>query len=364
MGKAVLIFLLGSMAIFGIINLFNNNNNKNALSTSVSHYSDTRARDIGNSAMQMLISQLADSSSWRVTTPQTVNLLNGSAQYTIVNAGLGADTPLVKINVLANYKNVSKSITAYVHTPSSSIPPFMNYAVLAGGNLSMNSSTKIEYVGGNALVQVNGTATLNSSSSIAGSLTSPNPVSLTSGSSVTTSSIGPAVTIPSFDPNAFTSLAQPGDIYNGYTLNSSKNANFTLGDSTHPRIIIINGDLKLNSSSTIYYTGYGAILVTGNVSCSSSSNIINSSLSGGSLGLFVKGNFSLSSSSEIDANILVEGSLVGGVSSVKIKGSLIANNSISLMSSVHIYYQPPVASITSQFWSIAARPTDVRYYLE
>jgi hypothetical protein len=371
MGKAILIFLLGSMAIFGIINIFNNNNVKRALGTSVNLYSDTQARDIGNSAMQMILSQLADSSSWRVTTAQSINLLNGKALYTVVDSSTPNTSNLVKATVYAYCNNVDtnivqpKTIVAYFHVPTPAIPSFMTYALLSGGNLLLNSSSSILYSGGNALVQVNGTATVQSSSFISGTLTSPNAPIITSGSSVTTSSIGPVTTIPTFNPAAFTSLAQPGDIYNsGYTLNSSKTANFTLGDSAHPRVIIINGNLLLNSSSKITYTGYGAILVNGNVTCSSSSNIINQSLVGGSLGLYVTGNFNLSSSSEIDANILVEGSLVGAASSVIIKGSLIANNNISLNSQAHIYYQPTVTSITQLFWSTASRPSDVRYYLE
>ncbi|MDR3665757.1 MAG: hypothetical protein P4L35_02830 [Ignavibacteriaceae bacterium] len=371
MGKAVLILLLGSMAIFGVINLFNNNNVKRALGSSVNYYSDTQARDIGNSTMQMIMSQLADSNSWRVTTAQTLSLLNGKARYTVVDSSSPNTNNMVKATVYSYCNNVDtnvvkpKTIVAYIHLPVQSIPPFMTYAVLSGGNLLINSSSSVSFSGGSALVQVNGTGTVNSSSSISGTFTSPYAPIVTSGSSVTTSSIGPVVPIPTFNPAAFTSLAQPADIYNSdYKLNSSQNANFTLGDSAHPRIIIINGNLILNSSSKITYTGYGAILVNGNVTVSSSSNIINQSLVGGSLGLYVTGNFSLSSSSEIDANILVEGSLVGAASSVIIKGSLIANNNISFNSQAHIYYQPSVVSITQLFWSTPSRPSDVRYYLE
>src|ERR1035437_2224106 len=278
MGKAILIFLLRSMAIFGIINLFNNNNVKKALGSSVNNYSDTQARNIGNSTMQMILSQLADSNSWRVTTAQSINLLNGKAIYTVVDSSSPNTNNMVKATVIAFCNNVDtsivqpKTIVAYFHIPIQTIPSFMDYAILSGGNLLVNSSSSVQYNGGNALVQVNGSATINSSSSISGSLTYHNTVSVTSGSSVTTSSQGPVVTIPTFNPTAFTNLAQPGDIYNsGYTLNSSKTVNFILGDSAHPRIIIINGPLLLNSSSKITYTGYGAILVNGNVTCSSRS---------------------------------------------------------------------------------------------
>src|ERR1035437_3250326 len=106
MGKAILIFLLGSMAIFGIINLFNNNNVKRALGTSVNLYSDTRARNIGNSTMQMILSQLADSSSWRETTPQSINLLDGKALYTIVDSSTPNTNNMIKATVYAYCNNV------------------------------------------------------------------------------------------------------------------------------------------------------------------------------------------------------------------------------------------------------------------
>src|ERR1039457_3760711 len=165
MGKAVLIFILGSMAIFGVVNIFNNNNVKRALGTSVNYYSDTRSRNIGNSAMQMILSQLADSTSWRVTTAQSINRLNGTARYTVVDSSSPNSTGLAKVTVYAYCTGTDttivkpKTIIAYFHPAD--IPQYMKYAVLTGGNFSSTFSwtTNIQPVAGystSADVQING----------------------------------------------------------------------------------------------------------------------------------------------------------------------------------------------------------------
>src|ERR1035437_2224436 len=167
MGKAVLIFLLGSMAIFGVITIFNNNNVKSALGTSVNYYSDNQARDIGNSTMQMILSQLADSNSWR--TPGTISFFNGSAPYTIVDTSF-AGISLVKVNVYANYRGTPKTITAYFIPPDTS---YKNYALLTGGDLTTSASSfnvSSSPSGMNANVLADGNVTMSGTSTVNGFL--------------------------------------------------------------------------------------------------------------------------------------------------------------------------------------------------
>ena len=115
------------------------------LSNSVNYYSDTQTRDIGNSAMQMILSQLADSNFWRVTTAQTKPFFNGYARYTVVDSSSSLSNTLVKATVYAYCNNVDtnvvkpKTIVAYFHAPPT-IPSFDNYAILTGGNVTMSGS--------------------------------------------------------------------------------------------------------------------------------------------------------------------------------------------------------------------------------
>jgi hypothetical protein len=368
MGKAILIFLVGSMIIFGIYNLYNNKNLKNSLQSSVNYYGDTESRNIGNTMMQMIFSQLADSNSWRVTTAQTKNFLNGSAQYTVVDTIFSGDT-LVKANVYANYQGNTKTIVAYFHAPtSSSIPTFMDYALLTGSSLSMSGNISIvpdcKY-SGNANVQANSNVSVSGcSANIGGFLTYTGSESgdlsgivtpIVNPNGLSAYSQGPAVTIPTFSPNNYSNIATTT-----YTGNKTLSGAVTLGTKTNPAIIIIQGNLTLSSAT---FTGYGAILVTGNVALSGGNKLTTIDPQGSALGLYIAGNLAMSGNSEIDANMLVLGT-VSMSGTPNIIGNIISQNPIALSGNVQLDYKPPVSSITQPFWSAASRPSDVRYYLE
>jgi hypothetical protein len=290
---------------------------------------------------------------------------------------------MVKATVYAYCNNVDtntvkpKTIVAYFHAPPT-IPSFENYAILTGGNLNMGNNAVIDATTGNANVQVNNTPSLSGNSYIKGFLTSYNTASLTGNAYVTppvnpnglpAKTSGVTVSIPSINPNAFLSLAKPGDIHNGdYTLIANASTTDTLGSLTNPRIIIILGNLTFSGNPTYNYIGYGAILVFGNVTLSNNSNIKTANMVTNDLGLYVTGNLNLSGNSEIDAHMVVMGNMINTGGNVIIKGNLVAQNSqniLSLQGNSHLYYSPPVAAITQQFWPVAAsRPADVRYYLE
>jgi hypothetical protein len=368
MGKAVLIFLLGSMAIFGVINIFNNNNIKNALNTSVSYYSDTEARNIGNSAMQMVLSQLSDSNSWRVSSasPQTINLFNGSAKYYIKDTSFAGDS-LVKVNVYANYRGTQKTITSYFKTPQS-VPSFLNYALLTGGNFTVNGGMNVSSPsGGNANIFANGNVNINGNSTIAGflnytgtfthngfdpskTITPPvNPNGLPSYGQA------PAVAVPNFDPNYFKSIATktypPNTSINGLTI--------PLGTKTNPSIIYVDGDLSLNG---VTFTGYGSVCVKGKLNLNGG-NINNTNDPQGSpLAFYVVGNVYANGGSN-QFNIFTMGQFSYN-GSLTVKGSILAGSAGSFNGSLNIVYNPAVSSVLPTSWTVAHRPSDVRYYLE
>jgi hypothetical protein len=366
MGKAVLIFLLGSMAIFGVINLLNNNNNKSALKTSISHYTNTQVRNIGNSTMQMILSQLADSGSWRVSNAQSLNLLNGSAKYTIVDTNFAGDS-LVKINVYANYRGNQKTIVSYLK-PSTGTPTFLNYALLTGGNLTINGAMNTTSpTGVNANIFANGDVRINGNSSVAGflnytgSLTTNgfdpaktvkppiNPNSLPSYGQA------PAVAVPTFDPNYFKNLSNhtypPNASINGLTI--------PLGTKANPLIIYAAGDLSLNG---VTFTGYGAVCVNGKLNLNGNNIDNTSDPTGSPLAFYVVGNTNANGGSN-QFNIFTMGQFSYN-GSLTVKGSIIAGSSGNFNGALNIAYYPAVSSIIPSTWIVAHRPADVRYYLE
>ena len=377
MGKAVLIFLLGSMAIFGVINIFNNNNVKRALGTSVNYYSDTRARNIGNSAMQMILSQLADSNTWRVTTAQSLNMLNGVARYTVVDSSTPNTSGLAKVTVYAyctgSDTNIvkPKTIVSYFHPAD--VPQYMKYAVLTGGDFNspfLGINTNIQPLSGystQANVQINGQLILHLLSFLteSGNLTysgNAPDIDWTSAVHATSVSPGPSVNIPqTFNTTQIENSANPADIHTGtYTLPST----LTLGTISNPKTIVVKGNMNLDN--VITYTGYGTILVEGNVSAGVFNKVTlkPSNPATSALSINVTGNFnSWFDNTEFDASLYVLGN-VSMVGTNTIKGNLITTKTLGVSWNTNVFYIPPIAAITQQYFPIAARPADVRYYLE
>ncbi|MDR3610451.1 MAG: hypothetical protein P4L27_07815 [Ignavibacteriaceae bacterium] len=375
MGKALLIFLLGSMAIFGVYNLFNNQNIKTSLQSSINYYGDIQTRNIGNSMMQMIFSNLADHPSWRVSYA-TATFFNGSANYSVVGpVSFNGDSNLVKATVYAKYNGTDtnivkpKILVAYFHANSQTIPSFMNYALFTGSDLSMSGNVSIvpaSGYNGNANVQVNGNLAVSGNASIingfltysnneAGKLNNivqpvNNPDNLPAYSKV------PAVNVPTFNPNDYLGVATK--VYAG---NVTFNGPIALGTKENPSVIIVQGNLTLASAT---FTGYGSILVTQNIALSGGNRLTTQDTTGSSLALYVAGNLAMSGNSEIDANMIVLGN-VAMSGTPTIIGNLITPKPVALSGTANIEYKPPVISISQSIWnSAAARPSDVRYYWE
>ena len=367
MGKAILTFLLGSMVIFGVYNLYNNKNLKDSLKSSVGYYGDTQTRNIGNTMMQMILSQLADSNSWRVTTAQTKTLLNGSAQYTVVDTIFAGDT-LIKANVYANYLGNTKAMVSYFRVPVNNVTEAMNYAVLTGKDLNMQGNITIvpsSGYSGNANVQANNNVTISSSSSkISGFLTYTGTASgqlstivqpVNNPKNLPAYSQQGAVVIPTFKPSDYISKATT--IYNG---NKTLSGTVAMGTITNPSIIIVQGNLTM---ANVTFTGYGSIMVSGNVSLTDYNKITTSDPQGNTLAMYIAGNLTMDCQTEIDANIIVLGTV--DIGDCTIVGNLVSPNAITFdHSGTTIKYKPPVKAITEEILPVASRPADVRYYLE
>ena len=131
MGRATLIMLLGSLLTFGIVTQSINTRLQNGLQTSVNFYKDAQNRDINNSVAEWILSQIASDTSYRTTSPVTLSLLGGTAEYTVQNSVFNGEK-LIRISITSTFMNFSKSLLFYMSkTPPiiGYIPPFVSNAV-------------------------------------------------------------------------------------------------------------------------------------------------------------------------------------------------------------------------------------------
>jgi len=112
MSKFILILVLSAFATYGIISFTQNQNVTTATHNSVENYSVTQARNLANSTIQMLMSKVADNAKYRVTTPVTEQMLDGSVTYTVTDGVIDGES-LIKFYVESDYNEYEKEISVY-----------------------------------------------------------------------------------------------------------------------------------------------------------------------------------------------------------------------------------------------------------
>jgi hypothetical protein len=159
MGKAVLILILGSIGIFGIVNLTTNARLGRDRDNAVDHYSSVQLRYICNSAAEVLLGRLGDNYYYRAASPVAVNLNamvpGASVVYKVVDEFVNGDS-LVKISITAKYGNkfrlsgnddqyLQKSVELYAQRKlSSPFPPGIKGAITARTNMTANGNLTID----------------------------------------------------------------------------------------------------------------------------------------------------------------------------------------------------------------------------
>ncbi len=113
MGKMVLILVIGSIVILGLLNYNINEKIYNSTQQAVDNYNYTQVRDICNSTAQVLIAELGDNPNLRISSPAAINLLNGSASYTISDTYMDSDS-LIKLNITGKYDTAQKNTIVYL----------------------------------------------------------------------------------------------------------------------------------------------------------------------------------------------------------------------------------------------------------
>jgi hypothetical protein len=112
MSRLILIIVLGGFITYSIISMTQNENVTRATENSVDNYAQTKARNVANSTAQLLMSQVADDYSWRVTTPVTKQIFDGEATYTVTDETFDGED-LIKFSVTANIYDETKNVTVY-----------------------------------------------------------------------------------------------------------------------------------------------------------------------------------------------------------------------------------------------------------
>ncbi len=147
MGKAVLIFILGSVILFTIIN-FNMSTRLGASSeNAIDRFKETTARNIANSVAEMLLSKIADSTAYRATSAQSMNNVfsdSGSAKYRVIDTTIASQN-LIKIDVKSKYFKITSSATVYAQITSNGfIPPTVKGAISTNNPVSTGGTLIVD----------------------------------------------------------------------------------------------------------------------------------------------------------------------------------------------------------------------------
>ncbi|MFC2139210.1 hypothetical protein ACFLR4_00990 [Bacteroidota bacterium] len=139
MGKSTLILILGAVTLFAVANVNVNNSIFESGKMSFGYFNQVHARNVANSMIQILLSELGNDFDFRVDPGDSLSLLGGLAEYKITDC-TGDDSMLVKIEVNARYPYPSiyyktQNTVAYAAPGGGWVPPFVRGAWTANANL-------------------------------------------------------------------------------------------------------------------------------------------------------------------------------------------------------------------------------------
>ncbi|HXG37295.1 MAG TPA: hypothetical protein VNL36_00850 [Bacteroidota bacterium] len=149
MGRATLLVVLGASVVLGTMNLQINQRSEQAMENMVSYFERTLARDLANQAAEYLLTQLADSSSWRVPTLTRlpVDLVDvadaHSAYFSIRDTTLrtnGENRSAIKLVVEATYGRQMHTVVVLADSLFGIVPPTVRGAFTANGPLDQTIS--------------------------------------------------------------------------------------------------------------------------------------------------------------------------------------------------------------------------------
>lgn len=358
MGRAVLIVLLASILTFGIISIQINRSSSEAGTATSNYYRDLYTRNIANSMIEILRTNLTSDTSLRIKDFKKESILGGIVLYKLIDTTINS-TQFIKAVVIANYEGITKTSEAYFtieNLGTGGLPPFLKYAVVSGKNLNLNGGVEITNAGNglNANVHVNGNFSMNGNNKIDGFLTysgvawsNPPHALLTRITPISNPENLPVhyqtgvLNIPNIEPDELKSKAT--EIYLG---NKNFNGNITLGTKENPKIIYVSGDLTINGNVTGYgiFVSKGRTIINGNVNLTTPDpNLSNIGIYSGSE-LIVNGNVTLNAQIFANSRVILNGNN-------KIYGNIVSKDEILMNGNVTVYYKPANEVLTKPVWS-------------
>ncbi len=362
MGKSLIFWVLGTMTIVSIITLNLNNSLNDSLEMSIDHYSEIQARFITNSIVNMMLTELSDSTTLRYTSTQTKSLFNGSANYTVKDTILASDS-LVQIKVTANYLDRTKTTLVYVEIPSGdvvSLPPFLEYAILGGQEVKLNGDKiKVRHaqhptfntdVHSNDKVTLNGSnmtfegfVTYTNSYTQNGSNFNINPIE--NPDSLPVHHQKNPITIPTF--NASDYLAAADVVYNS---DQTLSGNINLGTAANPKIIYVKG--KLQISGKVY--GYGVFIAEDDVEIKGDLTSNSPDPNYSKVGIFTEKKMILNDEkTTLHSTVYANEEIVINGKMADIWGGVISKSKVTLNNEkITLYYKPLSTDVAGGFWEL------------
>ncbi|MDQ7818563.1 MAG: hypothetical protein RDU14_16175 [Melioribacteraceae bacterium] len=140
MGKAIIIYVLGTLTIFLTLNTNVNQRISSSVNSVSENFSDVSARNIANSMAEMLIAEIGNNKNFRVSNWTLKSMFGGEAYYRVVDTVITADT-LIKISIKANYFNLVKNVDVLGKSSVSGSPGFLPGTVKAAISTNNNVQT-------------------------------------------------------------------------------------------------------------------------------------------------------------------------------------------------------------------------------
>jgi hypothetical protein len=141
MGNSILILIAGSILIFGVVNVNTYKHLNSATGSAIDYYLDVQARNISNTAAEMILSTMYDdtTNNYKTKSPVEVSMLGATVIYTVTDAYVLGDS-LLKVTVNTNFRGATHQTVAYTGVLGGWVPPFIRGAWTANGNLNQTIS--------------------------------------------------------------------------------------------------------------------------------------------------------------------------------------------------------------------------------
>lgn len=384
MGRMLLFLIVGMGALFSVANLNMVQSNARMIHKSSQYYERMQSKNLSESGIQMALMRLAQDSSYKGVN----NLSLGKGRLTIAVTNTKSLYPddaanmnmpgLKQVVSTGNFNGVTKVIKAVIQLPLApppTAPQFFTYALASESNLNMNGNISIRddnNTSWNASVHTNSNLSINGNNLVRGfghyagtAISNPakrinttfqpnvNPNKLPVHSKV------PRIEIPDFNPDDYLSL--PNIVQTSGNL--IKSGNTVLGTKEDPKIWYVSGDLTLSGN----VSGYGCFIVKGQINLNGNVTITATDPTKNNLGLYAKGDININGNVGIYASQMLSARNINMNGNCELHGTAAARGAFNFNGNVKIYYRPPNADLTKQFWTppeatLATRPTVASYY--